>query len=224
MINVTKSHPSPDCLEKEKKKKNGNYACGNVLDRLTEEFHNKCYICEHKAPVTLNVEHLIPHKGNLDLKFSWNNLLLSCGHCNNIKLGNFDNILNCTDINHKIIEWIKFEINPFPKEEAKIFSLKNDDIVKNTVKLLNSVYNGTTKLKKIESSNLRQKLIKEVIKFQSLLFEYFSEGIEDSEKEYYLLRIESKLKPTSAFTAFKVWIILDNPELKKEFGKFIQNV
>lgn len=37
------------------------------------------------------------HKGNLDLKFDWDNLFLSCKHCNNTKGDRFDNILNCMD-------------------------------------------------------------------------------------------------------------------------------
>jgi hypothetical protein len=44
MIYQPKSQPAPACLEAEKAKKNGNYNCGDVLDRLKTDFKNKCYI------------------------------------------------------------------------------------------------------------------------------------------------------------------------------------
>ena len=44
MINITKSQPAPLCLSTEKEKANGDYKCGEVLKRITKDFHNKCYI------------------------------------------------------------------------------------------------------------------------------------------------------------------------------------
>ncbi len=96
MVHFEKSQPAPTCLETEKGKANGDYKCENVLDRIKDDFMNKCYICEYKEPESINVEHFIPHEGDKDLKFDWNNLFWSCSHCNNTKLNNYDNILNCT--------------------------------------------------------------------------------------------------------------------------------
>jgi 5-methylcytosine-specific restriction endonuclease McrA len=69
-----------------------------VLNRIQTDFRNKCYLCEFKAPTNINTEHFFPHKGNVDLKFDWNNLFYCCGHCNNTKgdRPEFDEILNCT--------------------------------------------------------------------------------------------------------------------------------
>ncbi|HEY5125388.1 MAG TPA: HNH endonuclease, partial [Ignavibacteria bacterium] len=108
MVYLEKSQPAPDCLEIEKAKANGNYRSAEVLNRLKNDFKNKCYICEYKEPVTINVEHFRPHKGNKDLEFDWNNLFWACGHCNNIKLAKFDNILNCTDLTHNIEKKLKY--------------------------------------------------------------------------------------------------------------------
>ena len=83
MLYFEKSQPAPDCLEQEKLKKNGDYKCGDVLDRLKADFKNKCYICERSKPQSINVEHFRPHCGDRDLKFSWNNLFWACSHCNN---------------------------------------------------------------------------------------------------------------------------------------------
>ena len=102
MVYFEKSQPAPDCLEVEKDKAGGDYKCGDVLDRIKTDFKNKCYICGYKEPVTINVEHFRPHKGNNDLKFQWENLFWSCSHCNNTKLDNYDDIIDCTDLNEDI--------------------------------------------------------------------------------------------------------------------------
>ena len=93
MVFFEKSQPAPDCLALEEAKANGDYKCADVLDRIKSDFKNKCYICEYKEPISINVEHFRPHKGAKNLKFDWNNLFWSCSHCNNIKLDNFTIIL-----------------------------------------------------------------------------------------------------------------------------------
>jgi uncharacterized protein (TIGR02646 family) len=120
MINVVKSQPAPACLEAEKWKANGDYKCGDVLERMKHDFKNKCYICEELAPTTINVEHFRPHGGNIDLKFDWNNLFFVCGHCNNTKLAGYTNLLDCTDPNYRILDLIRIEMKPFPKERVKV--------------------------------------------------------------------------------------------------------
>lgn len=217
MINIEKSTPPPKCLEKEKNKANGDYKCGDVLERIKNDFFNKCYLCEFKEPPTINVEHFTPHLGNNDLKFDWNNLFWSCGHCNNTKSDRFDNIVNCTNPEHDVENWIKYEMKPFPEEQVKITSLKNDEMVNNTVRLLVEVYNGTTPLKRIESSNIRKALLEDILDFQKQLLGYVEN---DEEREHYLKRIKKHLKKSSAFTAFKRWIIKENPVLRKDFQQF----
>jgi hypothetical protein len=219
MINILKSMPPPTCLEKEKKKAKGDYKCGDVLERIKNDFKNKCYLCEYKAPPSINVEHFVPHKGDKDLKFDWNNLFWACAHCNNVKGDRFNNILNCTNPEHDVENWIKYEMKPFPKEKVKITALKNEEMVENTVKLLLEVYNGTTQLKMIESSHIRQTLLNEILDFQNLLLRYYDEDVEDDEKEFYLKKIIAHLKKSSPFTAFKLWIIRDNAIFKQAFGK-----
>lgn len=132
MINIKRSFPAPKVLEEEKNKKNGEYNQKEVLDRLKNDFYNKCYICETKA-TTLNIEHLVSHKGNKDLKFDWQNLFLSCGHCNNVKLNGYDDILDCTK--DDVENCISYRVEPLlPKARVKIEAL-NDD--KKLIKLLN---------------------------------------------------------------------------------------
>lgn len=57
-----------------------------MIDRLANDFHNKCYICEIKMQ-DLQVKYLLPHKDDRypDRNFDWNNLFPSCPHCNQVK-------------------------------------------------------------------------------------------------------------------------------------------
>lgn len=223
MINFTKSQPAPPCLEVEKNKANGDYKCGDVLNRLSADFHNKCYICEEKAPGSINVEHLVPHQNNQDLKFDWNNLFWACSHCNNTKLAIHNNIINCTDPAVNVVATIRLDIKPFPGEKVAVIPMvEDDDSVRNTAALLNAVYNGTTPLKKMEADGLRNKILTEIIDFQQLLLHYFDkDGLREEEKQTLKSQIRRKLNPQSPFTAFKYWIIKGNEKLQQEFGDLL---
>lgn len=211
MIFHAKTQQAPPCLAIEKAKANGTYNCDGVLQQLKTDFKNKCYVCEDKEPHSINTEHFLPHRGDNNLKFDWNNLFYCCAHCNNTKLAKakYDAILNCTtdpDIDTKI----KYHIDPWPKEKAEITALVADANVTNTVDLLLEVYNGTTELKKIESANLRSKLLKEIREFQNLLFAFYDDSYTEEEKAEIKNSIIRQLRPTSNFTAFKKWILRDS--------------
>ncbi len=219
MVYFEKSQPAPDCLEIEKAKANGDYKCANVLERIKIDFKNKCYICEYKEPETINVEHFRPHEGDKGLKFDWNNLFWSCSHCNNTKLAKYENILNCTNLIHDIENKLKYIFKPFPFEHVQIIELDNEPETLITKDLLIAVYNGTTKLKTIESANLRNKLLEEIMNFQGLLVDYFRDTNSVEDLEYFLIKIRGHIHRGSNFTAFKRWIILENEKLKDEFEK-----
>ena len=87
MVKVERSFPAPKSLAMEAKKKDGSYSGMDVVERLKEDFNNKCYICELKDLQDPQIEHLLPHKNRkyLERKFDWNNLFWVCGHCNNVK-------------------------------------------------------------------------------------------------------------------------------------------
>jgi hypothetical protein len=222
MINITKSQPPSPCLEIEKNKPSSkNYRCGDVYSRIKFDFHNKCYLCEEKEISSIQVEHFIPHKGNRNLMFDWNNLFFVCCHCNNTKLAYDAEILNCTDNNSQILDKIKFDIKPYPKEKANIIALSENNVVKNTVMLLNKIYNGTHTSNKIEeSANIRSKLVSEIATFGEILREYYG-AYNEEEKEDCKKSIIRNLNPKSAFTAFKVWIIKENEVLYKEFSQYL---
>ena len=62
MINIERKETAPDCLKKEI-----DYKCEDVLEKLENDFFGKCYICE-KNLFSTNVEHFIAHKGDNTLK------------------------------------------------------------------------------------------------------------------------------------------------------------
>ena len=64
-------------------------------------------------------------------------------------------------------------MNPFPKELVVIDTMENNPKVEKTAQLLNNLYNGTTILKRMESDNLRKKLLNEIYQFNLLLADYF---------------------------------------------------
>lgn len=219
MINIRKTAPAPACLAQEKKKAHGDYKCGDVLERLQKDFYNKCYLCESQAPAKIEVDHFIPHRGNKQQKFAWRNLFYACGHCNNAKSAQYNTqaanrILNCTNPAHDVVNWLKYELAAhFPRKEVRITALRAECIVRNTARLLDEIYNGTTITKKLEAENLKAGLQKELIEFQGLLLSY-RETEQLAEKEVYLRRIKQHLHKSSAFTAFKLWLVKETPTLQ----------
>ncbi len=131
-----KAQKAVESLQKAKAK-GGSYNIEAVNAALREMFHGKCYICENKKITSYQIEHLSAHRGNDDLKYDWNNLFLSCAHCNNTKLGRYEPIIDCTKVN--VEELIAFRKKGyFGTDEELIFDmLDSDEKVVNTVRLLN---------------------------------------------------------------------------------------
>ncbi|AEI50170.1 hypothetical protein [Runella slithyformis] len=141
MINILKSQPAPECLASESQKVSGDYKCGDVLHRIKQDFKNKCYICETKGPTTINVEHFLPHRGDVQRKFDWNNLFYVCGHCNNTKLAKsqYDNILDCTNSDNRVVDLIEHIFGPLKSDSLDFKAQIQSQIVLNTVALLEEV-------------------------------------------------------------------------------------
>lgn len=225
MIYLPKSQPAPESLAIEKTKAKGHYNLEDVLVRIKNDFNNKCYICESKAPKAINVEHFIPHRGDIDKKFDWNNLFYCCSHCNNTKLDKpqYDNILNCTDRTHRVESQIHYKMDAFPECDVEIIpNVANpSQRVLNTVALLKEIYTGTTITKKLEAYNIRKDILQEIKSFQELLINYYNDDNTPEEKHDIESRIERSLRKSTPYTVFKWWIIWDHPKLNDEFGRYI---
>ncbi len=204
------------------KKQNGTYNLPEVNAALQEIFHGKCYICENKQIVSYQIEHFIAHKGNRDLKYDWNNLFLSCAHCNNTKSDKYKPILDCTK--EDIEEKIAFRKRGFfGTEEELIFeALDNQEETIHTQKLLEEVYYGSTPQKKLEARIIRRLLRKELSEFKEYVREY--EEAEEEDKEDLACLLKQQLSAASPFAAFKRWLIRDNKEFYPELFLLLEKV
>ena len=216
--NTPKSEAAKLALQDAKIHDSG-YNIKDVNDALVEMFHGKCYICENKEITSYQIEHLIPHKGNLELKYDWNNLFWSCGHCNNTKLGRFEPIIDCTKEN--VDDLIAFRKTGYfgTNEKLEFVALSTGEEVENTLKLLEAVYFGITPQKCIEAKLIRRKLRKELSAFKEYVREY--QEAEGEDKEDLLYQIKKELKESSSFTAFKRWLIKDNKECYPELADLL---
>ena len=107
MVKVERTSTPPPSLTVEKMKASGSYKLPDVIEQLEQDFHGKCYLCEIDELHSIEVEHLRPHGGDLNRKFDWNNLFLSCAHCNSVKnqAKYHDQILDCCVIDPETVLW-----------------------------------------------------------------------------------------------------------------------
>ncbi len=213
MFQVRRDSKEPASLSVEKLKKDGKYNSDDVLEELIKIFFNKCYLCEEKNISSINVEHLIPHEGDKDLKFSWKNLFLSCSHCNNTKLSRFKNILDCTK--DDVVNTIKCNFESFSQKSISIEALNSDSKTLETVTLLNLIYNGETITKKLESENIKTKIFNEINLFYDKI-EYIKNILGDKLSnidnipENIKKELTELLSKESPFSAFKRSIVKDS--------------
>ena len=214
-----KAEKAIESLRREKAR-SGSYNTPEVNAALREMFHGKCYICENKQITSYQIEHLVSHRGNADLKYDWNNLFLACAHCNNTKLDKYEPIIDCTKENVEAL--IAFRrTGYFGTDEKLLFEKLDDRIeVENTIKLLQEVYYGSTPQKKMESTILRRMLRKELSAFKEYVREYHD--AEDEEKEDLKYLLQKELRDSSPFAAFKRWLIRDNREVYAELLGYIE--
>lgn len=201
MVKVERSFPAPLSLAKEAAKKNGSYEKPDVVERLKEDFHGKCYICELKDLQDPQVEHLLPHKNGQypERKFDWNNLYWVCGHCNGVKNQNkYDpGILDCCKMD--------------PEQEI-IFRLKQDNIelisqnavpdekTERTMELIWEVFNLKNTGMRTYKSEMRLKKLQQEM---NLLFDNLEELRESPDSKVILRKLRVLLKREAAFAAFK---------------------
>ncbi|MCL2060472.1 MAG: HNH endonuclease [Oscillospiraceae bacterium] len=208
MIKLTKRPAPPQPITDE-----NHYRSNPNFKALVDDCYGKCYICENDKATTLNVEHLVPHRGNDSLKYDWQNLFLSCGHCNNIKGDKYDNILDPTKLDPEEYISLSLTTNSFV-ENIIVCALSDDISTKQTVELLSHVYNGgTTDIKDIECTILRKEVTACVARFLK-----FVEGYRNEPNEDYDAIINKEISRDSAFAAFKRGIVRNDTDLFSKFS------
>lgn len=199
-------------------KSENDYRKDPLLKMLAEDCHNKCYICEIK-PTTINIEHIIPHRNDLALKFDWNNLFLACSHCNNIKGARFNKILDPTKCDPEEHIALSVDISNRLLERVLVEPLKTDSDTMQTAELLGFVFNGgSTDIKEIECSILRNEHLVPNIR---LFYQYIRNYQEEPDLGFAEI-IRKEIDRSSAFAAFKRKIVRDDPVLAKVFAEALK--
>lgn len=194
------------------------YNTPEVNAALYEMFYGKCYICENKENFSYQIEHLRPHRGNIELEYDWDNLFLSCTHCNNIKNAKYDPILDCSEVDVDLKITFR-KIGYFGTDEQYEFTALEDGVeVKNTIELLKETYYGNTPQKKLEAVHIRRKLRRNLSDFKNLIREY--EEAADIDKEDYKHAIREEVSCSAAFAAFKRWLLWDHKDRYEELLQF----
>ena len=222
-LDTEKARSAVRSLEREQKR-NGDCNTPEVMSALQEMFHGKCYICENKKRITsFQVEHLKPHQGNMADKYSWDNIFLSCSHCNNTKGNRYVPILDCTHVD--VDQRISFHfLNPLQNEREIMLEALDDTVeTRNTCSLLMNVYYGKTPQKEMESRLIRCELRRQIMEFMAYVREYLDTE-EGEDKRDLLCKIKQELSNRSEYTAFKRWVILDNLDMCGELAPLLRSI
>lgn len=200
MVKIERSFPAPSSLAGEAKKASGSYNEPDVVQQLSNDFHNKCYICELKGLQDPQVEHLLPHiKGKYpERKFDWENLFWSCGHCNGIKNQKKyeDGIIDCCKEDPEELLSVYIKDN---KVQGNV-KVQNNTKAELTLQLVTEVFNYTNTGMRIYKSEMRyQELLKEMNKLYDALEELDSEEC----SSFTMRKLRILLKRESAFASFK---------------------
>lgn len=218
MVKIFRTPIAPPSLAKESEKKNGRYDSEDVIEQLEKDFGNKCYICELKPLQDPVVEHLLPHKGNkyISRKFDWNNLFISCGHCNGIKSQQkYDvGIIDCCieDPEEKIFFRIdEKDVDVCAKDESDSKAVLTSELV---YEVFNKKNSGMRTIK----SAMRLDLLKKEI---NLLLDCLEE-LQVSETNTIVLRkLKALLDRKTAFAAFKRCYVRDRLKDYPELADFV---
>ncbi|CAA0242173.1 MULTISPECIES: hypothetical protein [Klebsiella] len=221
MFNVSRVAPAPSCLAR------NIYNDPTVVAILKPMFFGKCYLCEQIDLTDPEIEHFVPHEGDVLLKYNWDNLFYACGRCNSIKGAHHTNLLNCTDSSVNVTKEIEHILPGVSSEKVIVrahYSNPSQETL-NTVALLDECYNlDNTGLRGITRENLMEKI-----------FDYYYEYINARRVLITRTSLQSKIdeaietlkimcKPKFPFSAFWVWhfkLDIRLHELRPEVLEFI---
>jgi hypothetical protein len=184
-----------------------------VYALLYSDFYGKCYICEDSTFTSPEVEHRVSQSNNAESKYDWNNLFLSCSHCNGIKGNKYDNIIDCTVVDPELYLFLAISNikNIVIKTKGNVPGLQE------TAELLARVYNGIqSPITDSGCAKLRNKIFKEIAEFRNLIIRYSREG-NSNMKRIYKRKISERIQRSSTFAAFKRRIVRDQPNLAQIF-------
>lgn len=209
MVKIDRSFPAPESLAVEAKKVSGSYEKKDVVERLKNDFHDKCYICEMDKLQDPQVEHLLPHKNGKfhDRKFDWNNLFWSCGHCNSVKnQKKYDEgIIDCCIIDPENV--MSFQLKD---ENVSIWARDEKDFqAALTAELVTEVFNLQNTGMRVYKSELR---FRELTLEMNKLYDSIEELQSNPDSRFALRKLKALLRRESRFAAFKRNYIRENQQ------------
>ena len=218
MVKITRSYPAPESLKMEAKKKEGSYSKPDVVARLKEDFHDKCYICEMKGLQDPQIEHLLPHKNGRwpDRKFDWENLFWACGHCNRVKSRRKyeEGILNCCQRDPE--DAMVFHLR---QEEVEVWPKSPEDReAVLTSELVEEVFNLENTGMRIVGSAVRTRLLQEEM---NTLYKKLEAYRKNPGSKLIQRTLRALLKRDTAFAGFKRCYVRERAEQYPELQKYI---
>ena len=219
MFNVVRPTTVPTSLSAKQ-----SYSEKDVVELLDKIFHSKCYICETKEPLALNVEHFEAHQGSKAKKFDWNNLFYSCARCNNFKRHNYNDILNCTDPSVNVLMLIRHTPPSTPYSNIIIEAMDDNPKTVRTAELISRVFNeDDTGNKSVVRVQLRKRVYKRYAKVLHHINTYIDEDELQDSKLRAIEHLKALMDVKQEYSAFLRWPILDSPELYKVLGASINS-
>lgn len=208
MIKIRKSDEAPQSLSTTK-----SYDGEDVKIQLLADQYGKCYICERTRDTDFEIEHYMSKDAYTDLIQEWTNLLLSCRYCNGKKLANYDNLLDPLTVN--IEDEIKQELD-FVDNKASFTPFRITPKHEATVRLLNSVFNGIGKVRRIKEERFFEYTVSVINRFLSLVNAFLVEQTATTEKA-----VRDELAIDREYLGLKYWIIKSDQTLTRVFAKDI---
>lgn len=200
MVKIERTPLPPASLAIECKKAHGSYCEEDVMLQLQKDFHDKCYICELKPMMNVEVEHLRPHH-NRKIKervFDWSNLFYACPHCNSVKTAAKydDKIIDCCTVDPEVLlrqSFVDGEVDVYPIERNA------EENVRMTADLIQSCFaKSNTGIRTIQCAARVKALAKTMNSLYKTLQQF--KAHKDSPKYRFALR--AMLKREYAFAAF----------------------
>lgn len=210
MIRVNKTVEIPPSLQVENCT---HYDGQDVQKTLVNDQFGKCYLCEQNPGKDFEIEHLKPKSEGYspELKYEWTNLFLACKYCNGRKPNNLE-ILN--PLIHNIEDCISQRIDYYSKK-VEFHSTSDDLSTRQTIELLDRLFNGKSHIRDVKSKVLFDDLNREISFFLEMLIQHKTDGNKQNKQI-----IIDLLHLSKEFLGVKYWIIKDSG-MFDEFKDFI---
>lgn len=209
MFNVVRSKRVPASLISKR-----SYCAEDVLMELNRVFHGKCYICETKEPLSLNVEHFQAHQGCEIKKFDWSNLYFSCARCNNFKRHHYNDILDCADLSVDVLRLIRHSPPLTPYSRITIQAMSDDVKTLRTAELISRIFNeDDTGNKAIAALQLRKRVYKRFAKVIQHINAYIDDDELPAVRALAVEHLKSLMDVKQEYSAFLRWTVIDSPQL-----------